>query len=81
MARRSRLGRGTGTQLEEREKLFQKMVAKSYRHGRAINTAAYLEIDEVIDPVDTRKWLVNGLLSNPVEQYKNDRNRGFVDTW
>ena len=63
----------------EREALFQQMVAKAYQHGKAINTAAYLEIDEVIDPVDTRKWIVNGLIS-----YKWDSNtsrRGFVDTF
>jgi len=67
--------------LEEREKLFQKMVAKSYKHGKAINTGAFLEIDEVIDPVDTRKWLVNGLLSNPKEKYREQNGRGYVDTW
>lgn len=67
--------------LEEREKLFQKMVAKSYKHGKAINTGAYLEIDEVIDPVDTRKWLVNGLLAYPKEKYGKHSGRGFVDTW
>ncbi len=65
--------------LEEREALFQKMVAKSYKHGKAINTGSYLEIDEVIDPMDTRKWIVNGLLSTA----SNDKQsgRGFVDTW
>lgn len=65
--------------LEEREALFQKMVAKSYKHGKAINTASYLEIDEVIDPKDTRKWIVNGLLANKIDDKKS--GRGFVDTW
>ncbi len=65
--------------LEEREALFQKMVAKSYKHGKAINTGAYLEIDEVIDPVDTRKWIVNGLLSSAGRKRKS--GRGFVDTF
>ena len=65
--------------LEEREALFQKMVAKSYKHGKAINTGAYLEIDEVIDPKDTRKWIVTGLLSNAGKEKQS--GRGFVDTW
>ena len=65
--------------LEEREALFQKMVAKSYKHGKAINTGAYLEIDEVIDPVDTRKWIVNGLVSSAGRERKS--GRGFVDTF
>lgn len=67
--------------LVEREALFQKMVAKSYKHGKAINTGAYLEIDEVIDPKDTRKWIVNGLLSNSADKDDGKSGRGFVDTW
>ena len=64
---------------KERESLFQIMVAKAYQHGKAINTATYLEIDEVIDPQDTRKSIVNGLFSSN----KGDRKkgRGFVDTF
>ncbi len=67
--------------LVEREALFQKMVAKSYKHGKAINTGAFLEIDEVIDPKDTRKWIVNGLLSNSATKDDGKAGRGFVDTW
>ncbi|MFK7980120.1 MAG: carboxyl transferase domain-containing protein [Saprospiraceae bacterium] len=67
--------------LVEREALFQKMVAKSYKHGKAINTGAFLEIDEVIDPMDTRKWIVNGLLSNAASKDDGKAGRGFVDTW
>ena len=67
--------------LEKREALFQKMVAKAYQHGKALNAATYLEIDEVIDPKDTRKWIVNGLLANPKSKYEDNLGRGFVDTW
>jgi acetyl/propionyl-CoA carboxylase alpha subunit len=65
----------------ERAALFDKMVAKAYQHGKAINTATYLEIDEVIDPMDTRKWIVNGLIANSVERGKSEKGRNFVDTW
>ena len=67
--------------LVKREALFQKMVAKAYKHGKAINTAAFLEIDEVIDPMDSRKWIVNGLLSNAASKDDKKAGRGFVDTW
>jgi len=63
----------------KREALYEKMVAKAYRHGRAINTAAYLEIDEVIDPAESRSWIVKGLASN--KKKKGATGRGFVDTW
>lgn len=65
--------------LEQREARYQKMVANAYRHGRAINTAAYLEIDEVIDPADSRAWITRGLASKKTK--KKTSRRGFVDTW
>ena len=50
---------------EASEALFKKMVAQSYARGKAINMAAYLEIDDVIDPADTRRWIMRGLKSLP----------------
>lgn len=45
----------------EREELYKQLVEAVYERGKAENTASMLEIDTVIDPVDTRKWLINGL--------------------
>jgi acetyl-CoA carboxylase carboxyltransferase component len=45
----------------EREALYRKLVAEQYRKGSAINMAQTLEIDAVIDPADTRAWLLRGL--------------------
>ena len=39
---------------EEREAAFSAMVARAYEHGKALNVAAHFEIDDVIDPADTR---------------------------
>ncbi len=47
----------------EREALFQTLVAEHYEKGSAINMAAHLEIDAVIDPAQTRDWLLRGLQS------------------
>jgi acetyl-CoA carboxylase carboxyltransferase component len=44
-----------------RDALFDKLVAEHYEKGGALNMAAHLEIDAVIDPADTRAWLLNGL--------------------
>ena len=67
--------------LGEREKLFQSMVAKSYEVGKATNIASVLEIDQVIDPVETRRWIIRGLDSCPAPQRRETRKRPFVDTW
>ena len=62
----------------EREALFQQLVAQQYANGEALNLAATLEIDAVIDPAETRSWLARGLVSSIVRQLDDHR---FVDTW
>ncbi len=42
--------------------------------------ASYLEIDSVIDPVDTRKWIMQGIKSVPVQQY-HEGGYSFIDPW
>jgi acetyl-CoA carboxylase carboxyltransferase component len=45
----------------EREALFERLLAQQYAAGSAMNMAATLEIDAVIDPADTRRWVLQGL--------------------
>jgi len=65
---------------EAKEEMFKQMVAQSYARGKAINMAAHLEIDDVIDPADTRRWIMRGYRSVPPRD-PNARRRSFVDTW
>ena len=65
---------------EAKEEMFKQMVAQSYARGKAINMAAHLEIDDVIDPADTRRWIMRGYRSVPPRD-PNARRRNFVDTW
>lgn len=44
-----------------REELFDRLVEESYQRGRAINVASLLEIDAVIDPIETRRWVMASL--------------------
>ena len=41
----------------ERERAYQAAVGAAYEHGRALNMAAHGEIDDVIDPADSRRWI------------------------
>ncbi len=61
----------------EREALFARHVEEHYARGRAVNVAAHLEIDAVIDPAETRVWLAQGLASAKV----GARREGGVDPW
>jgi acetyl-CoA carboxylase carboxyltransferase component len=45
----------------ERDALFQKLLAEHVERGNAINMAATLEIDAVIDPAKTWDWLKSNL--------------------
>ena len=64
-----------------RQALFDNMVAMAYAHGKAINMAAFLEIDDVIDPKDTRHWIMRGLRSLPPPERRNCKKRPNIDTW
>lgn len=66
---------------QERQAAFEKMVAQSYEHGKAINMASYLEIDDVIDPMETRRWIMRGIRSAPPPAPRNGKKRSFIDTW
>ncbi|WP_439572124.1 carboxyl transferase domain-containing protein [Phreatobacter sp.] len=45
----------------EREATYQRHVAELYERGKAVNMAAFLEIDGVIDPKDSRSWIMRAL--------------------
>jgi acetyl-CoA carboxylase carboxyltransferase component len=66
------------TDPQAREALFNQLLSQLYERGKAVNMASYLEIDAVIDPVDTRKWIMKGLLSAP-KRSARDANRPFID--
>jgi acetyl-CoA carboxylase carboxyltransferase component len=62
----------------EREALFEQLLAQQYDNGSAINMAATLEIDAVIDPAATRDWLLAGLQAG---QVKAANGSLAIDTW
>ncbi|MBW0019315.1 MAG: ATP-grasp domain-containing protein [Mycobacterium sp.] len=41
----------------ERQQLFDRLVEAAYQHGRALRSATSFELDDVIDPAETRSWL------------------------
>jgi len=41
----------------EREKLFAEFLALAYQHGKALTAATTFELDDVIDPADSRAWI------------------------
>jgi acetyl-CoA carboxylase carboxyltransferase component len=66
---------------EEREAEFERMVARAYEHGKALNVATVFEIDDVIDPADSRRRIVEMLRAAPSSPRREGKKRPFVDTW
>jgi acetyl-CoA carboxylase carboxyltransferase component len=64
-----------------RKALFEQMVAKEYQHGKALNMASHLEIDDVIDPADSRQWILGALRAAPPPAPRIGKKRPCVDTW
>lgn len=66
---------------EEKEALYEKLLAEYYEQGKAISVASTLEIDAVIDPAETRAWILGGLRSAQVRPPLSGRKRPCLDTW
>jgi len=65
----------------ERKAEFEKRVAASYEHGKAISMASYFEIDDVIDPAESRNIVTRALKSVPPAPVLTGKKRPHVDTW
>jgi acetyl-CoA carboxylase carboxyltransferase component len=66
---------------QERKEKFDEMVAAAYEKGKAVSVASYLEIDDVIDPAETRRWITAGLRAAGAPAQRTGRKRPFVDPW
>ena len=65
----------------ERAAWFEAKVASLYEAGKALSIASALEIDAVIDPEQTRRWIVAGLDAGPSAMPRAGRKRPCIDTW
>jgi acetyl/propionyl-CoA carboxylase alpha subunit/acetyl-CoA carboxylase carboxyltransferase component len=65
----------------ERENYYKAKVAELYANGKAVSIASVLEIDEVIDPAETRHWIMSGLRSVPKPEPRTTRKRPCIDAW
>jgi acetyl-CoA carboxylase carboxyltransferase component len=67
---------------EAREKTYQEMVDRMYQRGKGTNMASHFEIDDVIDPAESRRWISAGLEANPLPHWRTiPPKRPCVDTW
>lgn len=65
---------------DERETLFRSMVDRLYEHGKALSVATHFEIDDVIDPADTRRW-ISTIVTGDRGVSRRMKKRPNIDTW
>ena len=61
-----------------RNALYERLVANMYEKGKAVSVATVFEIDAVIDPAETRTWLLRGKHSAGIRRSKPRR---YIDVW
>jgi acetyl-CoA carboxylase carboxyltransferase component len=65
---------------EERRRAYEAAVAAAYERGRGVNMAAYGEIDDVIDPDESPRWIAT-LFDGADWRARPGKKRPNVDTW
>ena len=64
----------------ERAERLEAMVAHAHEHSKALNAATLFELDDVIDPAETRRLLASTLAAATARSPDPQPAR-FVDTW
>jgi acetyl-CoA carboxylase carboxyltransferase component/biotin carboxyl carrier protein len=65
----------------ERRALFESMVERMYRHGKGVSAASHFEIDDVIDPMETRHVITSALAAVPEPPRRTAKKRPCIDAW
>ena len=66
---------------EEREQAYQNLVEKMYEAGKGLSMADHFEIDDVIDPQDSRQWVMAALRAAGPGEERASKKRPMIDTW
>jgi acetyl-CoA carboxylase carboxyltransferase component len=65
----------------ERQELEDRLIAAAYVRGSALSMASHTEIDDVIDPADTRQRILGVLAACPTPLPRTAKKRPMIDTW
>jgi len=69
------------TDIAARKAKYEEMVAKMYDESKAVNAATFFEFDDVIDPVETRRRVVEALRAAPKPLRRKGKKLRWIDTW
>jgi len=64
----------------ERKAVYDKHVAQLYEKGKALSNAAFFEVDDVVDPAQTRSIVARAFATVPPVQ-RSGKKHAWIDTW
>ena len=67
--------------LTERQAAYERMVAAAYDRGKGLNAGHVFEVDDVIDPADTREWIVAGMKAGTPPVHELQLRAPIIDAW
>lgn len=65
----------------ERQRTYQVLVDELYQTGKALSAASLFEIDDVIDPAETRRWIVSAIDTPHAEPRPAGKKHAWIDAW
>lgn len=66
---------------DEREETYQSLVSRMYEIGKGVSMADHFEIDDVIDPMESRRWIASALKATSPVRARSGKKRPMIDTW
>jgi len=64
-----------------RTRRYQELVEAAYQRGKALVAGTSFAVDDVIDPADSRRWVVGALDACPKPPKREGKKRRNIDTW
>ena len=56
-------------------------MADRYEKAKAIYAGTFFGIDDVIDPAESRRWIVAGMAAQPPAEPRKGKKKAYIDTW
>ncbi|MEI7932516.1 MAG: carboxyl transferase domain-containing protein, partial [Alphaproteobacteria bacterium] len=69
------------TDAEARRAEFERRTAMAYEDAKAVNAVMGGGIDDVIDPAETRRWILGGLKRMPPAPIRTEKKYPYIDPW
>ncbi|MBV9509342.1 MAG: carbamoyl-phosphate synthase large subunit, partial [Caulobacteraceae bacterium] len=64
-----------------RQARYDEKLAQAYAGSKALRHAMRPELDDVIDPADTRRWIMAGLKAQPPAPPRQGKKLRWIDAW